>query len=72
MQKAKGQQLFTLTTVEEKYAANNALAKYGAGQTNIGCSSLSALVWGWTLSKKLFVNFIIIFLFSIATGQDKH
>jgi hypothetical protein len=54
-----------------KNAANNALAKYGAGQANIGCSSLSASVWGWTLSKKLFGNFIIILLFCISTGQDQ-
>ena len=54
-----------------KPAGNNALAKYGAGQANIGCSSLSASVWGWTFSKKLFGNFIIIFLFSIATGLDQ-
>jgi len=43
------------TPIFEKYfgitAANNALPKVRAGQTNFGCSSLSALVWGGTLSK---------------------
>jgi len=47
------------------------LAKYGAGQSNFSCKSLSALVWGGTLSKNLFGNFIIIFLLGIATGQDQ-
>jgi len=52
-------------------AANSALAKYGAGHRNFGYNSISALVWGWTFSNKLFGNFIIIFLLSIATGQDQ-
>ena len=29
-------------------AVNTALATYGAGPANIGCSSLSTSVWGWT------------------------
>ena len=49
---------------------NIALAKYGAGHCNFSCNSISALVWGWTLSKKHFGNFIIILLLSIAPGQD--
>ncbi len=40
-----------------------------AGHCDFGCSSLSALVWGLTLSKYLFDNFIIIFPIGIATWQ---
>jgi hypothetical protein len=42
----------------------------GAGHCNVRFSSLSALVWGLTLSNNLFGNFIIIFLISIASWSD--
>jgi len=48
---------------------HNALPKVGAGRCNFSYNSLSALVWGLTLSKKLFNNFIIAFQIIIATGQ---
>jgi hypothetical protein len=50
-------------------AANNALPKVGAGRCYFSYNSISALVWGLTLSKILFINFIIIFLKSITARQ---
>jgi hypothetical protein len=38
-----GQQVSTTT------AANNALAKYGAGQCNFSISNIAGLVRGWTV-----------------------
>jgi hypothetical protein len=51
-------------------AANNALPQVGAGHCNVRFSSLSTLVWGLTLSKNLFGNFIIIFLIGIGGWAD--
>ena len=53
-------------------ATNNAFAKYRAGHWNFYCSDMAAVVWGWTLSNKLFVIFIIILLLSITTGRTSN
>jgi hypothetical protein len=44
------------------------LAQAGAGHCNFGYNSISALVWGMTLSNKIIDNFIISFQIIITTG----
>jgi len=50
-------------------AHNNAFPQLGADRCNSSRSNMAAVVWGRTLSKEHFDNFIITFLISITAGQ---
>jgi len=53
----------------ERATYNNAFPQLGAGHCNISCSNMASVVWGMTLSKEHFDNFIITFFIIITAGQ---
>jgi len=52
-----------------KTAANTAFPQLGADRCNSSRSNMAAVVWGMTLSKEHFDNFIFTFLIIITAGQ---